>query len=166
MGGSLMFQTAFQVNAFQNNAFQINIIPPTPSGMDTHDGFTREEIRRAKAIDKKMRQLQEKRDAEFKADNERRRELWRGQIDPKPVAKTQQKKRNKIQSKQEVTVDTPSQLAAIDAYIANLERQKQDLYQAVVLRQAKIRLEEELRVLEAKRQQELDDEESILALIL
>jgi hypothetical protein len=44
MGGSLMFQTAFQVNAFQNNAFQINIIPPTPSGMDTHDGFTREEI--------------------------------------------------------------------------------------------------------------------------
>ena len=71
-----------------------------------------------------------------------------------------------IIAKQEVTVDTPSQLAAIDAYIANLERQKQDLYQAVVLRQAKLRLEEELRVLEAKRQQELDDEESILALIL
>ena len=161
-----MFQTAFQVNAFQNNAFQINIIPPTPSGLDGLDGFTREEIRRAKAIDKKMRQLQEKRDAEFKADNERRKELWRGQIDPKPVAEKQQKKRNKIQSKQEVTVRIPSQLATIDAYIANLERQKQDLYQAVVLRQAKIRLEEELRVLEAKRQQELDDEESILALIL
>ena len=80
--------------------------------------------------------------------------------------RSQQKKRNKIQSKQEVTVKNLSQLATIDAYIANLERQKQDLYQAVVLRQAKIRLEEELRVLEAKRQQELDDEESILALIL
>ena len=166
MGGSVVFQTAFQVNAFQNNAFQINIIPPTPSGLDGHDGFTREEIRRAKAIDKKMRQLQEKRDAEFKADNEKRKELWRGQIDPQPVVKTQQKKRNKLQSKQEVTVRIPSQLATIDAYIANLERQKQDLYQAVVLRQAKLRLEEELRVLEAKRQQELDDEESILALIL
>ena len=159
-----MFQTAFQVNAFQNNAFQIVIVPPTPSGLDTHDGFTREEIRRAKAIDKKMRQLQEKRDAEFKADNEKRKELFRGQIDP--VVKTQQKKQNKLQSKSRVTVKPLSQLATIDAYIANLERQKQDLYQAVVLRQAKIRLEEELRVLEAKRQQELDDEESILALIL
>lgn len=159
-----MFQTAFQVNAFQNNAFQIVIVPPTPSGMDTHDGFTREEIRRAKALDKKMRQLQAKRDAEFKADNERRKQLWRDQIDP--VVKKQQKRKNKLQSNQEVTVDTPSQLAAIDAYIANLERQKQDLYQAVVVRQAKLRLEEELRVLEVKRQQELDDEEALLALIL
>ena len=159
-----MFQTAFQVNAFQNNAFQIVIVPPTPSGLDGHDGFTREEIRRAKAIDKKMRQLQAKRDAEFKADNERRKQLWRDQIDP--VAKKQQKRKNKLQSNQEVTVDTPSQLAAIDAYIANLERQKQDLYQAVVVRQAKLRLEEELRALEVKRQQELDDEEALLALIL
>ena len=159
-----MFQTAFQVNAFQNNAFQIVIVPPTPSGMDTHDGFTREEIRRAKALDKKMRQLQAKRDAEFKAENERRKQLWRDQIDP--VVKKQQKRKNKLQSNQEVTADTPSQLAAIDAYIANLERQKQDLYQAVVVRQAKLRLEEELRVLEVKRQQELDDEEALLALIL
>lgn len=159
-----MFQTAFQVNAFQNNAFQIVIVPPTPSGMDTHDGFTREEIRRAKALDKKMRQLQAKRDAEFKADNERRKQLWRDQIDP--VVKKQQKRKNKLQSNQEVTADTPSQLAAIDAYIANLERQKQDLYQAVVVRQAKLRLEEELRALEVKRQQELDDEEALLALIL
>ena len=158
-----MFQTAFQVLAFQFNAFQIGQIPPSPY-TDTHDGFTREEIRRAKAIDKKMRQLQEKRAAEFKADNEKRKELFREQIDP--VVKTQQKKQNKLQSKSRVTVKPLSQLATIDAYIANLERQKQDLYQAVVLRQAKIRLEEELRVLEAKRQQELDDEESILALIL
>ena len=159
-----MFQTAFQVNAFQNNAFQIVIVPPTPSGLDGHDGFTREEIRRAKALDKKMRQLQAKRDAEFKAENERRKQLWRDQIDP--VVKKQQKRKNKLQSNQEVTADTPSQLAAIDAYIANLERQKQDLYQAVVVRQAKLRLEEELRALEVKRQQELDDEEALLALIL
>ena len=159
-----MFSSAFQANAFQNNAFQIYITPPVD--LTGHDGFTREEIRRAKAIDKKMRQLQAKRDAEFKADNERRKELWRSQIDPQPVVNTQQKRKNKLQSKPEVTVDKPSQLATIDAYIANLERQKQDLYQAVVVRQAKLRLEEELRVLEAKRQQELDDEESILALIL
>ena len=138
-----MFQTAFQVLAFQFNAFQIGQIPPSPY-TDTHDGFTREEIRRAKAIDKKMRQLQEKRAAEFKADNEKRKELFRGQIDP--VVKTQQKKQNKLQSKSRVTVKPLSQLATIDAYIANLERQKQDLYQAVVLRQAKLRLEEELQI--------------------
>lgn len=159
-----MFQTAFQVNAFQNNAFQIVIVPPTPSGLDGHDGFTPAEIRRAKALDKKMRQLQAKRDAEFKADAERRRKLFADQIDP-PVVKPQQKRKNKVQSKQEVTVDIPSQLATIDAYIANLERQKQDLYNAVILRQAKMRLEEELRILEAKRLAELDDEEALLALI-
>ena len=53
-----MFQTAFQANAFQNNAFQISGVPPTPSLMDTHDGFTPEEIRRAKRIDAKIRARQ------------------------------------------------------------------------------------------------------------
>ena len=141
-------------------------VGPLPPNLDTHDGFTREEIRRARALDKKMRQLREKRDAEFKADSEKRRQAIRDQVDPKPVAEKQQKKQNKLQLKQEVTADTPSQLANIDRYLANLERQKQDLYEAVALRQAKLQLEEELRVLEAKRKAELDDEESILALLL
>ena len=141
-------------------------VGPLPPNLDTHDGFTREEIRRARALDKKMRQLREKRDAEFKADAEKRRQTIRDQVDPKPVAEKQQKKQNKLQLKQEVTADKPSQLANIDRYLANLERQKQDLYEAVALRQAKLQLEEELRVLEAKRKAELDDEESILALLL
>ena len=47
-----MFQTAFQANAFQNNAFQI-VLSPTPV-FDTHDGFTPEEIRRAKRLDAKI----------------------------------------------------------------------------------------------------------------
>lgn len=141
-------------------------VGPLPPNLDKHDGFTPEEIRRAKAIDKKMRQLQAKRDAEFKAENERRKKLFTDQIDPKPVAKKQQKGKNKLQSNQEVTVDIPSKVASIDAYLANLERQKQDLYKAVVVRQAKLQLEEELRVLEVKRQQELDDEEALLALLL
>lgn len=137
-------------------------VGPLPPNVDTHDGFTREEIRRAKAIDKKMRQLQAKRDAEFKAENERRKQLFTEQIDPKPKKQT----KNKLQSNQEVTVDIPSKVANIDAYLANLERQKQDLFKAVVVRQAKLQLEEELRILEVKRQQELDDEEALLALLL
>ena len=53
-----MFQTAFQSNAFQNNAFQINVVP-TPSTVDTHDGFTQEEIRRARNLDRKIRERQQ-----------------------------------------------------------------------------------------------------------
>ena len=87
-------------------------------------------------------------------------------VDPKPVVKTQQKSKNNIQSVEEVSVDIPSQLAAIDRYIANLVKQQQDLQTAVAMRAAKLRLEQELAILEAKRQAELDDEEALLALIL
>jgi hypothetical protein len=48
--------------------------------------------------------------------------------------------------------------------IANLERQRQDLLNAVLIRQAKEQLEQEIAILEAKRLAELDDEEAILAL--
>jgi len=40
------------------------------------------------------------------------------------------------------------------------------LLDAVLIRQAKAQLEQELAVLEAKRQAELDDEEALLALLL
>jgi hypothetical protein len=50
--------------------------------------------------------------------------------------------------------------------IANLERQKEDLLNAVLIRQAKERLEQEIAILEAKRLAEEDDEDGILALFL
>jgi hypothetical protein len=84
-------------------------------------------------------------------------------VDPKPVAKKQQ---TNIQSNQEVSVDIPSNLANIDRYIANLVTQQQDLQNAVLIRSAKLRLEQELAILEVKRQAELDDEEALLALLL
>jgi hypothetical protein len=84
-------------------------------------------------------------------------------VDPKPVAKKQQ---SNIQSNQEVSVDIPSNLANIDRYIANLVTQQQDLQNAVLIRAAKLRLEQELAILEVKRQAELDDEEALLALLL
>jgi hypothetical protein len=86
--------------------------------------------------------------------------LIRDQIDPK-VSKAKQ---NKVESKK-VSEDTPSEVTKYDALIANLERQKQDLFDAVLIRQAKVRLEQELAVLEAKRKQESDDEEAILLLL-
>ena len=158
-----MFQTAFQPNAFQNDAFQIVINPigPTKNGGD--DAWTSDERKRYKALQKKLKKAEEKRIAAIKADAEKRRKTIENLVDPKPVV---QKQQNKVQSNQEVSEDIPSQLAAIDRYIANLVKQQQDLQTAVAMRAAKLRLEQELAILEAKRQAELDDEEALLALIL
>ena len=154
-----MFQTAFQPTAFQNNAFQIVITPANlKNGGD--DAWTPEERKRRKQLDKKLRLAEEKRIASVKADQESRKQAIRDLVDP--VAPKQQ---SKVQSKQQVSEDTPSEVTKYDALIANLERQKQDLFDAVLIRQAKVQLEQELAVLEAKRKQELDDEEAILLLL-
>ena len=158
-----MFQTAFQTNAFQNNAFQIVITPTNLKNGGDDAPWTREELKRLKGIQKKLRLAEAKRIAALKADQEARKQTITDLVNPKPVAKTQQ---SNIQSNQEVSVDIPSNLANIDRYIANLEQQQQDLQNAVLIRSAKLRLEQELAILEAKRQAELDDEEALLALIL
>ena len=158
-----MFQTAFQVNAFQNNAFQIVITPTNLKNGGDDAPYTREELKRLKGIQKKLRQAEAKRIAALKADQESRKQTIADLISPKPVAKKQQ---TKVQSNQEVSVDIPSNLANIDRYIANLVTQQQDLQNAVLIRSAKLRLEQELAVLEAKRQAELDDEEALLAFLL
>ena len=161
-----MFSTAFQPNAFQNDAFQIVITPVGPAKNGGDDSWTREEYKRYKAIQKKLRQAEQKRIEALKTDAENRKKTIENLVDPKPVVKPQQKSKNNIQSNQEVSVDIPSQLAAIDRYIANLVKQQQDLQTAVAMRSAKLRLEQEIAILEAKRQAELDDEEALLALIL
>ena len=158
-----MFQTAFQANAFQNDAFQIVITPTNLKNGGDDAPWTREELKRLKSIQKKLRLAEAKRIAALKADQEARKQTITDLVNPKPVAKTQQ---SNIQSNQEVSVDIPSNLANIDRYIANLEQQQQDLQNAVLIRSAKLRLEQELAILEAKRQAELDDEEALLALIL
>jgi hypothetical protein len=158
-----MFQTAFQANAFQNDAFQIVITPVGPNRTGGDDAWSSEERKRYKALQKKLRIAEEKRIEALKVDAQNRKQTITDLVDPKPVAK---KKQNKVQSNQEVSVDIPSNLANIDRYIANLVQQQQDLQTAVAMRSAKLRLEQELAVLEAKRQAELDDEEALLALLL
>jgi hypothetical protein len=157
-----MFQTAFQPNAFQNDAFQIFITPPIPTG-NGGDGWTKEEWKYYQNLDKKKRKAEEKRLAALKADKESRKQSIADLIDPPKVSKRKQKE---LQSNQVVSVDTPSNLANIDRYIANLEKQQQDLRTAVAMREAKLRLEQEIAILEAIRLAELDDEEALLALIL
>jgi len=161
-----MFQTAFQANAFQNNAFQI-VITPTPNrGLGGDDAWTPEEKKRYKALQKKLRIAEEKRISALKADQELRKQIIADLVDPKTIAKKQKQNKNKVQSNQEVSVDIPSNLANIDRYIANLVTQQQDLQNAVLIRAAKLRLEQELAILDMKRKAELDDEEALLALLL
>jgi len=154
--------TAFQVNAFQNDAFQIVITPVTPTKVGGDDAWTPEERKRYKALQKKLRIAEEKRITAEKESRESRKQAIADLVDPPKVSK---RKQNKVELKQELSVDTPSQLAAIDRYIANLEKQRQNLFDAVQLRQAKALLEQELVALEAKRQAELDDEEALLLLL-
>ena len=158
-----MFSTAFQANAFQNDAFQIVITPTNVKNGGDDAPWTKEELKRLKGIQKKLRLAEAKRIAALKADQEARKQTIADLVDPKPVANKQQ---TKVQSNQEVSVDIPSNLANIDRYIANLVTQQQDLQNAVLIRAAKVRLEQELAILETKRQAELDDEEALLALLL
>ena len=158
-----MFSTAFQPNAFQNDAFQIVINPFEPTKKGGDDAWRPEEYKRYKALQKKLRKAEEKRIEALKLDQENRKKTIADLVDPPKVSKRKQKE---LQSNQEVSVDTPSNLANIDRYIANLVKQQQDLQTAVAMRSAKLRLEQELAIFEAKRQAELDDEEALLALIL
>jgi hypothetical protein len=153
-----MFQTAFQVNAFQNDAFQIVITPvePTKKGGDDAS-WTAEERKRYKALQKKLRLAEEKRMAAQKADQEARKAFIREQVSPTP---------NVVELPQQIVEAKQVEIVNYDALIANLQRQAEDLFNAVLIRQAKERLEQEIAILEAKRLAELDDEESILALFL
>jgi len=136
---------------------------PEPTGIDTHDGFTEEEIRRARNLDRKIRAKQLEL---YKAQQEakkRRKQQLRDAIDPpKVIAKAKQ---NKLQSIQEVKADIPSvDTTELEQSIAYLENQRSKLARAVELRKQQAYISAQLAILEAQRQAELDDEESILML--
>ena len=152
-----MFDTAFQANAFQNDAFQIVITPTDNIKRGGDDAWTPEERKRYKALQKKLKKAEDARMAAQKADQEARKDLIREQISPTPKADV-------VESPQEIVEAKQKAIVNYDALIANLERQREDLLNAVLIRQAKERLEQEIAVLEAKRLAELDDEEAILAL--
>lgn len=158
-----MFQTAFQQNAFQNNAFQIVSGPtPTPTNLGGDDAsWTQEELKRIRRIQLKIAERQRKLEQATKEANEARKQAFRDKIDP--VAKV---KKSKVQSKQEVKADIPSvDTQELQRSISYLERQRDNILKAVAYRNEMARIQYELQVLEAKRQEELDDEVSILLLL-
>ena len=154
-----MFQTAYQANAFQNNAFQI-------SGLinDTHDGFTPEEIRRAKNLDRKIREKELALLKAQRADREARKARIRELVDPPKIVAKQ--KQNKLQSIQEVKAGIPPvDTTELEQSIAYLENQRSKLLRAVELRREQGQIRSRLAILETQRLAEQDDEESILLLI-
>ena len=152
-----MFQTAFQPNAFQNNAFQVFI----PLGGDDGGHWTPEELRRVQRLHQKIAERQRKLEQATKDANANRKQAFKDQIDP--VAKVKQ---SKVQSIQEVKADIPSvDTQELQRSISYLENQRNNILAAVAYRQETARLQAELRMLEAKRLEELDDEESILILL-
>ena len=151
-----MFDNAFQSNAFQNDAFQI-VITPTKVKNGGDDAWTPEERKRYKALQKKLKKAEDARMAAQKADQEARKDFIREQVSPTPKADV-------VESPQEIVESQQKAIVNYDALIANLERQREDLLNAVLIRQAKERLEQEIAILEVKRLAELDDEEAILAL--
>jgi len=158
-----MFQTAFQSNAFQNNAFQISGLPPSPLD-DTHDGFTPEEIRRAKNLDRKIREKELALLKAQRADREARKARIKGLVDPPKIVAKQ--KQNKLQSIQEVKAGIPPvDTTELEQSIAYLENQRSKLLRAVELRREQGQIRSRLAILETQRLAEQDDEESILLLI-
>ena len=158
-----MFQTAFQVLAFQTNAFQIGQIPPNPY-TDTHDGFTPEEIRRAKNLERKIHEKELALLKAQRADREARKARIKGLVDPPKIVAKQ--KQNKLQSIQEVKAGTPPvDTTELEQSIAYLENQRSKLLRAVELRREQGQIRFRLAILETQRLAEQDDEESILLLI-
>lgn len=155
-----MFASAFQANAFQNNAFQIvSAITGKVGGDDAW--FTNEELKRIQKLQKKIAERQRRLEQEVKDANDNRKQAIRNLVDPKPI----QVKQSKVQSLK-VKADIPSvDTKDLQQSISYLERQLENIQQAVANRKEFARLQAHLRVLEAMRLAELDDEEALLILM-
>jgi alanyl-tRNA synthetase len=152
-----MFQTAFQADAFQNNAFQVFI----PLGGDDGGSWTPEELKRIQKLQQKIGERQRRIEQATKDANASRKQAFKDLIDP--VAKVKQ---SKVQSKQEVKADIPSvDTQELQRSISYLERQRDNILAAVAYRQEVANIQVKLQMLEAQRQEELDDEAALLLLL-
>lgn len=129
---------------------------------DTHDGFTKEEIKRARELDKKLKRAREKLEEAKKQQKLIRKQKLRDLVDPQPiVAKTQQPDLEFVKAKEEALAEVIKASAAVK----RLETQQAELQRAVALKLAQVQIETELAILNAKRLAELDDEEALLLLL-
>jgi hypothetical protein len=172
--------TAFQSNAFQNSGFQVDPVTGaiyvvdqndlcdligTVSGgdeptIDMHDGFTKEEIKRIKKLQKKLAQAEAAK-VQARLDKQvLRKQQIRDLVDPTQVKVT------KVESVSEVKIDKPSiDTKKLNATIINLQRQREQLLKTVELRNQVAQAQALLAIHEAQMAAERDDEEALLLLI-
>jgi hypothetical protein len=172
--------TAFQSNAFQNSGFQVdpvtgviyavdqndscNFVGTVTGGdvptIDMHDGFTKEEVKRIKKLQKKLAQAEAAK-VQARLDKQvLRKQQLRELVDPTQVKQT------KVESVSEVKIDKPSiDLKKLNATIINLQRQQEQLLKTVELRNQIAQAQAMLAIHEAQMAAERDDEEALLLLI-
>lgn len=142
----------------QNDSCDITGTVSQPS-VDTHDGFTPEEVKRWKKLQKKLAQLEAKKRQALLDKRTKRRKQLEDIVSP-PVAQIQQPI---VESLEEVKEGKPPlDIKQVNAVIANLERQKQLLLKAVANRQEIARLQ---ALIEAQQRAEAEDEETLLLLM-
>jgi hypothetical protein len=142
----------------QNDSCDITGTVSQPSA-DTHDGFTPEEVKRWKKLQKKLAQLEAKKRQALLDKRTKRRKQLEDIVSP-PVAQIQQ---TIVESPEEVKEGKPPlDIKQVNAVIANLERQKQLLLKAVANRQEIARLQ---ALIEAQQRAEAEDEETLLLLM-
>lgn len=144
-----MFSSAFQANAFQNNAFQVH------NNFDTHDGITKDELKRIREIQKQLRKAENERNRLRIEKTKARKDLITSLVNPKKIAKVVENKVKLIEPK----------IEKVEFDIQSLVDQKDRIIREIALRQEQARLQMEFAIFEAKRKAELDDEEAILLLI-
>jgi len=145
-----MFQAAFQVNAFQNTGYQTTV-----PEMDMHDGITKEELKRIRALLKKRQQAENERNRLRIEKIRARKEALTNLIDPKEVRKVIEVKVKSIQPK----------IEKVDFDIQSLENERQKLIHAIQVRQEIYTLNMQLAIQNAKTRADQDDEEAILILL-
>lgn len=133
-----------------------------PSEIDTHDGFTKEEVKRYRKLQRKLNEAQQQFIEEKANKDKRRKQSIADVVDPKPT----QVKETKVEFVSEVKIDKPSiDLKKLNATIINLERQQQQLLRTVELRNQLAQVHALLAIHEAQLAAERDDEEALLLLI-
>jgi len=171
--------TAFQSNAFQNSGFQVdpvtgviyavdqddtcNLVGTVSGGgveIDMHDGFTKDEIKRIKKLQKKLAQAEASK-VQARLDKQvLRKQQLRELVDPTQVKQT------KVESVSEVKIDKPSiDTKKLNATIINLQRQREQLLKTVELRNQIAQAQAMLAIHEAQMAAERDDEEALLLLV-
>jgi hypothetical protein len=153
------------------------------NGPDFHDGLTSDEIRRAKALDKRIHKAEQKRIAAVKAQAARRRQrfidsLYPDQkapesfydpanfdeqgnfVAPKLLTKEQKVKLKKI--KKQIDAEP---VVDYEVIIAKLKAEQELIIESMLARMRLANLQMQLAIIEAQRQAELDDEEALLLLL-